>query len=167
MLFTDSPPAPSSEWHQTRAGYEQNSFPVCCRDTKKFHKKRALPEIHEEGDQIRLEVLTLSVWTWICRRNQWKSIFVYKMQITVILLVLYLANMFINKFKTNLIRGTHWWIPPKYVENTFRTIQCTFRSLEIHSKRRYNILLILGELESFRNYKGLLSSIFPKFLDAI
>ena len=41
------------------------------------------------------------------------------------------------------------------LETTFkRAIQSTFRSLEIHSKRRYEICVcsvILGELESFRN----------------
>ena len=39
----------------------------------------------------------------------------------------------------------------------------------MHSKRRYKICIcsvILGELESFRNYKGF-GSIFPKFLAAI
>ena len=39
----------------------------------------------------------------------------------------------------------------------------------MHSKRRYQICIcsvILGELKSFRNYKGL-SIIFPKILDAI
>ena len=39
----------------------------------------------------------------------------------------------------------------------------------MHSKWRYKIcicLVILGELEAFRNYKGF-SVIFPKILDAI
>ena len=38
----------------------------------------------------------------------------------------------------------------------------------MHSKRRFNIFcsVILGELQSFRNYKGF-SIIFPKTLDAI
>ena len=43
------------------------------------------------------------------------------------------------------------------------------RSLEMHSKRRYKICIcsvILGQLESFRNYKGF-GIIFPKILDAI
>ena len=41
--------------------------------------------------------------------------------------------------------------------------------LEVHPKRRHKICIssvILGQLESFRNYKGL-SIIFPKILDAI
>ena len=62
-------------------------------------------------------------------------------------------------------KGTQRRFPPKYIENTFKVIQSTFRSLEMHSKRRYKIgicSVILGELESFRNYKRL-SSIFPKF----
>ena len=39
----------------------------------------------------------------------------------------------------------------------------------MHSKRRYKICVcsvVLGELESFRNYKGF-SIIFPQILDAI
>ena len=43
------------------------------------------------------------------------------------------------------------------------------RSLEMHSKRRYKICIcsvILGQLESFRNYKGF-SIIFPKIVDVI
>ena len=42
-----------------------------------------------------------------------------------------------------------------------RAIQRTFRSLEIHSKRRYEICMcsvILGELESFRNYNASVDS---------
>ena len=66
-------------------------------------------------------------------------------------------------------RGTQQRFRSKYIENTFKAIQSTFRSLEMHSKRRYKICIcsvILGELESFRNYKGL-SIIFPKILDEI
>ena len=56
-----------------------------------------------------------------------------------------------------------------YIQNTFKAIQGTFRSLKNKSKRRCKIsvyLVILGELESFRNCKGL-STIFPKILDDI
>ena len=55
------------------------------------------------------------------------------------------------------------------IENT---LQSTFRSLQMHStdsKRPYKLCIcsvILGELESFRNYKGF-CIIFPKILDAI
>ena len=54
--------------------------------------------------------------------------------------------------------------PPKYIEITLKAIQSTFRSLEMHSKRRYEICIcsvILGELEYFRNNKDF-SSIFPE-----
>ena len=47
--------------------------------------------------------------------------------------------------------------PPKCIENTFSLIQSTFKSLEMHSKRRYKsciCLVVLGQLESFRNYLG-------------
>ena len=56
---------------------------------------------------------------------------------------------------------------PKYIKNTFQAIQSTLRYLEMHYKRRYKICIcsvILGELVSFRNYKGL-SIILPKILD--
>ena len=49
--------------------------------------------------------------------------------------------------------------------NTFQAVQGTFRSLEIHSERRYKIFIcsvILGELKYFQNYRGF-SIIFPKF----
>ena len=65
-------------------------------------------------------------------------------------------------------RGTQRRFPP-CIENTFQAIQSTFRSLEIHFKRRYKICIcsvVLGQLESFRNYEGL-RIIFPKILDAI
>ena len=45
--------------------------------------------------------------------------------------------------------------PPKCIENSFWPIQSTFRSLEIHSKRRYKIYIcsaVPGQLEPFRNY---------------
>ena len=63
----------------------------------------------------------------------------------------------------------HRRFPPKCIENTFQGIQSTFRSQEIHFKRRYKTCIcsvVLGQLESFRNYKGL-RIIFPKILDAI
>ena len=66
-------------------------------------------------------------------------------------------------------RGTQGRFPPKYIENTFLAIQSRCGSLEMHSKRRYKIcicLVILEELESFLNYKGV-SIIFPKILHTI
>ena len=57
-----------------------------------------------------------------------------------------------------------------FLLNALKTLfrQSTFRSLEIHSYRRYKIYIcsvILWQLESFRNYQGF-SIIFPKILDA-
>ena len=49
------------------------------------------------------------------------------------------------------------------------TFEPGLRSLEMHSKWCYKIficLVILGELESFRNYKGF-NIIFPKISGAI
>ena len=73
------------------------------------------------------------------------------------------------KSQGSLGRGTQRRFPSKYVENTFQTVQSSFRSQEIHSKRRYKIgfcLVILGDFASCRNYKGF-RIIFPKILDAI
>ena len=73
------------------------------------------------------------------------------------------------KSQGSLGRGTQRRFPSKYVENTFQAIQSSFRSQEIHSKRRYKIefcSVILGDFASCRNYKGF-RIIFPKILDAI
>ena len=35
VLFSGSPPAPPSERRQTRVSYEQNGFPVCCRNKQR------------------------------------------------------------------------------------------------------------------------------------
>ena len=43
------------------------------------------------------------------------------------------------------------------IENAFQAIQSIFRPLEMHSEPRYKICfcsVIIGELESFRNYQG-------------
>ena len=67
------------------------------------------------------------------------------------------------------LRRTQRRFPSKCIENTFLAIQSRCGSLEMHSKRRYKIricLVILGELESFLNYKGF-SIIFPKILGTI
>ena len=66
-------------------------------------------------------------------------------------------------FETKIVRHEvqlHY----KCIVITFSGIQSTFRSLEMHCKRRNEIcicLVILGELESFRNYN------FPKILDEL
>ena len=55
------------------------------------------------------------------------------------------------------------------IENTFLAIQTTFRSLEMYSKRSCKVRIcsvILGDLESVRNFKGF-NIIFPKILDTV
>ena len=55
------------------------------------------------------------------------------------------------------------------LKTLFRLSRVLLGSLEMHSKRRYKICTrsgILGELESFRNYKSF-GIIFTKILDAI
>ena len=57
----------------------------------------------------------------------------------------------------------------KTLKTLFRLSRVLLGSLEMHSKRRYKICIrsgILGELESFRNYKSF-GIIFTKILDAI
>ena len=54
-------------------------------------------------------------------------------------------------------RGTQPRLPPKCIENSFSLIQSTFKSLEMHFKRRYKSCIcsdVLGQLESFRNHLG-------------
>ena len=84
---------------------------------------------------------------------------------------LQLKRNIIKQFEQELTtgRGTQRQLPPKYIETLFRLFRSTFRSLEMHSKRRYKICtcsVILGELEPFRNYKGF-NIIFSKNLEAI
>ena len=53
------------------------------------------------------------------------------------------------------VKGTQRRFSVAYIENTFKAIQSTFRSLEMYSEGRYKICIcsvILGQLESFRNY---------------
>ena len=55
----------------------------------------------------------------------------------------------------SLYQGHPTTVPRKYTVNTFYTIKSTFRSLKMHSKRRYKICVcsvIVEELETFRNY---------------
>ena len=83
--------------------------------------------------------------------------------------VVYIEDITWPSKDTEFLRGTQGKFPPKCIENTFQAIQSTFSSLEMHFKRCYKICIcsvVLGQLESFRNYKGL-RIIFPKILDAI
>ena len=72
-------------------------------------------------------------------------------------------SMYSDQISNKPLAGTQRF-PPKCIENTFQAIQSIFRSLEMNSKQHCKICLcsvILGELESFRNDKGL-SIIFSK-----
>ena len=55
MLFTDSPPVPLSEQRQTRVSYEQNGSRFAAVINKEISQiiKLAVPEKHEEDDEIR------------------------------------------------------------------------------------------------------------------
>ena len=54
-LFTDSPPVPPSERRRTRVSCDQNAFPVSAVKIKEISQliKQAVPEIHQEGDEVR------------------------------------------------------------------------------------------------------------------
>ena len=54
-LFTDSPPVPPSERLQTRVTCEQMPSRFAAVTNKEISQliKQAVPEIHEEGDEIR------------------------------------------------------------------------------------------------------------------
>ena len=61
-------------------------------------------------------------------------------------------------------RGTQQRFPAKDVENTFQAIESSFRTLEIHSKRRYKICIRFGHprgLWVFSKLQGL-QTYFPK-----
>ena len=62
--------------------------------------------------------------------------------------------------------GTQQQFPPIHtLTTTFKAIQNTFRSLEMHSKQRYKICIcsdiVLGGTRVFRNFNGF-SIIFPE-----
>ena len=103
MVFTDSPPVPPSKRLQTRASYERNGFPQFAAVTNKENSqiiKQAVPEIHEEGDEIRFGILTgkaLSVWLEFIDETG-KNVFVCKCKLSLALL--YFVDMFTNKLKT-------------------------------------------------------------------
>ena len=62
-----------------------------------------------------------------------------------------------REWNISLRKGPQRRFPRKCIENTFSLIQSTFKSLEMHSKRRYKSCIcsvVLGQLESFRNYLG-------------
>ena len=62
-----------------------------------------------------------------------------------------------TSLQTPIYRGTQRRFPPKYVENTFQGIQSTFkRSLQMHSKRRYEIFICSVILNSGTYYKSFL-----------
>ena len=54
-LFTDSSPGSPSERRQTRVSCEQNAFLVSAVKNKEISQlfKQAVPEIHEQGDEVR------------------------------------------------------------------------------------------------------------------
>ena len=62
--------------------YDQNGFSVCCNKEISQIIKRTVPEIHEEGDEIRFRSFHRKSYiclTWIYRWNRWKR-FLYLMR---------------------------------------------------------------------------------------
>ena len=62
--------------------YDQNGFSVCCNKEISQKIKRAVPEIQEEGDEIRFRSFHRKSYvclTWIYRWNRWKR-FLYLMR---------------------------------------------------------------------------------------
>ena len=57
VLFTDSPPISPSERRQTRASYKRNGFPFAAVTNREISQliEQAVPEIQEEGDEVRFE----------------------------------------------------------------------------------------------------------------
>ena len=88
---------------QTRVSYEQNGFPVYCRNkrrnlTKKL--KKLFPEKHEEGDELWFVRVRICLFNWNLSMKSVKRFFVSKRKLSLALL--YLADMLINKPKTKL-----------------------------------------------------------------
>ena len=62
-----------------------------------------------------------------------------------------------SKFEGLDKQGQPTTVSSSRIENTFYALQSTFRSQEMHYNRHYKICscsVILGQLESFRSYKG-------------
>ena len=55
MLFTDSPPIPPNKLYQTGVSYEQNGFPICCRNKQ---RSKLFPKYTKKLTKVGLEVLT-------------------------------------------------------------------------------------------------------------
>ena len=129
-LFTDSPPVPPSERRQTRVKCDQNAFLVCCRkQTKKFHWqliKQAVPEIHEEGDEVRFGIFTqvkLCLFDLNLSIKPVKKFFVYKCKLSLSQSLLYLVDLFINKLKTKFDNLFYRMIlNTKRIHNSFEEI---------------------------------------------
>ena len=59
VRFTDSSAVPPSERRQTCGSYEENGFPVCCRNKQRnFTNNETSCSRISEGDEFGLEVLT-------------------------------------------------------------------------------------------------------------
>ena len=72
MLFTDSPPVPPNKLYQTRVSYEQNGFPICCRNKQRNFTNKLFPKYTKKVTKVGLEVLTgkaLSVCLFINKLN--------------------------------------------------------------------------------------------------
>ena len=88
---------------QTRVSYEQNGFPVYCRNkrrnlTKKL--KKLFPEKHEKGDELWFVRVKICLFNWNLSMKSVKKFFVSKRKLSLTLL--YLADILINKPKTKL-----------------------------------------------------------------
>ena len=71
--------------------------------------KRAVPEIHEEGDEIRFErQVRPCLFDLNLQMKPVKKFFVYKCKLSLSLAFLYLADMFIYNLKTKF-KFTEWF----------------------------------------------------------
>ena len=136
-LFTDSPPVPPSVRSQTRLSYEQNCFPVGCRSNKRKNSqiiKQAVPEIHEEGDEIRFGNFKGVSMKLV------KRFFVYKCKLSVSLALLWLAELFINKLKTKFNSFFY-----RMVLNTERNHNSFWRNFPQRAKQMPSKVLFFGK----------------------
>ena len=105
-LFTDSPPVPPSKRRQSRVSFEQNVFPVCCRN-----KQRNFTTNQASCSRNTQRRWRSSVWKFyqikLClfylnlSIKQVKNFFVYKCKLSFLSLALVcLVDLVINKLKT-------------------------------------------------------------------
>ena len=105
-LFTDSPPVPPSERRQSRVSFDQNVFPVCCRNKQRNFTTNQASCSRNTQRRWRSSVwkfyqIKLCLFDLNLSIKQGENFFVYKCKLSFLSLALvYLVDLVINKLKT-------------------------------------------------------------------